>query len=113
MNSCTSCVPCKRALDQALVGGRQPRFAGQLLHIKTIGLRGRNPPGRGVRLLQKSGVGQVGHDVADGSRAQALAIGARQSARPDRLARGDVGLHDGGQDFAFTPSDIVRCFHRP
>ena len=99
------------ALDQAFVGRRQTRLAGQLLHIEAIGLRGRNASGRGVRLLQKSGVGQIGHDVANGGGAQVLAIIARQRARSNRLARGDVGLHDGGQDFAFAFADAWRCAH--
>ncbi len=95
----------QRALDQALVGRRESSLARQLLHIKTIGMRGRYASGRGVRLLQKSRVGQVGHDIADGRGAQVLAIGARQRTRPHRLARGDVGLHDGGQNLAFAFAD--------
>ena len=116
MNSCTSVDALQVALDQALVGRRQPRLARQLVRVIAISLRRRHPSGRGMRLLQETSVRQVRHDVTNRRRAQALAIRARQRARSDWLARRDVGLDDGGQNFAFAFSDtrssdplISRC----
>ncbi len=93
------------ALDQALVGRRQARFSGELFHVIAIGFGGGHASSRGVRLLQKSGVGQVSHDVANGGGAKVLAIAARQRARAHGLSGGDVGLHDRRENLAFPPSD--------
>src|ERR1019366_10742984 len=84
------------ALNQALVGGRQSRLARQLLDVETVGLRRGNTSGRGVWLLEKPCVSQIRHYVADGSRAETLAIGAGKRGRSHRLARRDIGLDDGG-----------------
>src|SRR5271157_481657 len=62
-------------------------------------------------LLQKSRVGQIGHDIANRGRAEALTIAAGQRARAYGLAGGDVGLHDGGENFALSPSNAFGCRH--
>src|SRR6516162_6153395 len=87
-------------------------FAGNLLDVVAVGFCGRNAPGGSVRLVQKPGVGQVGHDIANGGRTESLAVGTREHARPYRLTCGNKGLHDGGQDFAFSVSDWARGFHK-
>src|SRR5208283_493823 len=72
---------------------------------------GMHATGGSVWLLQKSSVGQVGHDVADGGGAEALAIAARQRARAHRLSGGDVCLHDCREDLTFPPSNAFRYTH--
>jgi hypothetical protein len=89
-------------LDRPFVLVRDVRVPGQLLDVITIGLRRGHPARRGVRLLEKSGLGQVGHDVADTGRAQSFFIRARKRTRSHRLARGYERLHDGRQNLTLT-----------
>src|SRR5208337_1564824 len=77
-------------LDDALVLVREMRFA--------------------TRLLEKSGVGKVGHHVANRSRTQTFAAGASKRAGPHRLSAGNECLDDGGQDFAFSSAGWP-CWH--
>src|SRR5260370_22935739 len=86
------------------------RLPTKLLDIITISLRRRNAPRRSVRLLKKSRVSKIGHDVADSSRTQPFAAGARKRARPHRLSAGDECLDDSGQDLPF-PSAPWSCWH--
>ena len=52
-------------------------------------------PGRGVRAGDEAQFLQIRHDVADGRRRQVQAGIARQRARADRLAFGDIAFHQG------------------
>src|SRR5208337_555657 len=97
-------------LDDALVLVREMRFATQLLDIITISFRRGNASRRSVRLLEKSGVGKVGHHVANRSRTQTFAAGASKRAGPHRLSAGNECLDDGGQDFAFSSAGWP-CWH--
>jgi hypothetical protein len=54
-----------------------------------------------MRLIKKTGIGQIRHHIPDRGRAQTLATGTRKRARTYRLAGGDKGLYDGGQDLSF------------
>src|SRR3984957_8288696 len=92
----------KRLLNNTFIVVREARLAAKLLDIVPIGFGAGNPTRRGMRLLQKSRVRQIRHHVADCCRAQSFPIAARKRARPDRLARGYKGLHDGGKYFAFA-----------
>ena len=83
--------------DTALDGG-----AHDLVEVKAEGLGRGNAAGRGMRLFQVAGFGQVGHKVADGGRGQAQGALLGHGTRTDRQRRGDVGLDDGGQDFPFA-----------
>ena len=66
---------------------------GHLLREKAVSRRGRHAPGRGVRLIQKARILEVGHDVADGRGAQLLGVRARHRAAGNRLAGLDVRAH--------------------
>ena len=110
MNSCHIGDAGQSVLNDALVLVRKMRLATQLLDIITISLRRRHPPRRSMRLLQKSRIGQIRHHVADRSRTQPFAAGARQRARPHRLSAGNKSLDDRGQDFAF-PSARWSWWH--
>src|SRR3954468_5656605 len=62
--------PAKRTLNYALVDVRNTaRPVSNLRDVVTISLRSRYPAGRGMRLLEVSRVGQIGHHVSDTSRA--------------------------------------------
>ena len=104
-------MPGERVGDHGFFLRREARVARNLLDVIAIGFGRRNAARGGVRLLEESGIRQIGHHVADGGRAQALAVRARERARSDRLAGGDEGLHDGGQNFAFAVPDIGVSGH--
>jgi len=62
---------------------------------ETVAARGGNPSRGGVGARDEAEFLQVGHDVPDRGRAQIQAGVARQRARADRLAFGDIALHQG------------------
>ena len=102
----------QRIGDYGLFLGCETGRARDLFHVIAIGLGGRHTAGGGMRLLKEAGVGEVGHHVANGCGAESFAVGASEGARTDRLARGDEGLHDGSQNFAFAIPDIGVSRHR-
>ena len=61
-------------------------------HVEPECRGGGDTPGRGVRLLEQAGVGELGHLIAQGGRANGVPAKAesREGARADRLAGGDV-----------------------
>src|SRR5712692_5563128 len=97
-------------LDNALILVRKMRLPTKLLDIITISFRRRHPPRRSMRLLQKSRVSKIRHHIADRSRTQPFAAGARKRARTHRLSAGDKCLDDSGQDFPFPPARW-SCWH--
>ena len=105
MNSCTSETPRSESLNDALIFLRKAGFARKLLYIIAIRLGTGYAARRGVGLLQIAGVGQVRHHVADGGRAESFPIRPRQGARPHRVAGGNKGLHNGGQNLPFPLPD--------
>ncbi len=64
----------ERVGDHGLFLRRQAGGAGDLLDVIAVGLGGGHAAGGGVRLLEESGIGEVGHHVADGRGAQAFAV---------------------------------------
>ncbi len=69
-------------------------------------LIGGHAAGRGVRLLEEAGLLEIAHDVADGRRREVDPGPARDGARADGVARGQVLLHDGGEDLAGTVVEV-------
>ena len=74
-------------LTHALRASRQHRVNKQ-----AVALGGGHAAGRGVRADDQAQLFQVGHDVADGGSRQVQARRARQGARANRLAIGNVAL---------------------
>ena len=68
---------------------------------------GRQPAGRGVRRIKQPGFFQIGHHVADRRRRQVLREAARQSARADRLAGGDITVNDQPEDLSAALVELV------
>ena len=101
----------ERIGDHGFFLGRQTGSARDLLNVIAISLGRWDAARRGVRLLEKARVGEVSHHVADGCGAESFAVRARESAGTDGLARGNEGLHDGRQDFAFAIPDIGVSWH--
>jgi hypothetical protein len=59
-----------------------------------------------MRLLEEAGVGELGHLVADGGRAEGVGEGRlRERTGADRLAGGNVAVDDRGEDLALTGCD--------
>ena len=93
----------------------QLRFRpGNLLNVVPEGRRGRNPSGRGVRLLQQARLAQRGHHVANGGGTQPLPVGKamRNRLRSHRFAGGDVELDDGRKHQPLARTD-ARIRHLP
>src|SRR6266700_7716265 len=101
----------QRILDHALIRLRKLRFPAQLLNVVAIRRSARDPSRRSVWLLKKSGIGQVGHYVPDGRRAQSFPARPRKHARTDRLARGDERLYQRGQNLAFPVTNGLPRRH--
>ena len=80
-------------------------IAAELLHVIPVGGGTRHPSGRGVRLFEETAIGQIGHHIANGRGTQPFPTGARNHARPHRLARGNKRFHDRREDFAFPVAD--------
>src|SRR5690349_8296221 len=92
----------ERALDHALVVGRELRGTADLVHVVAVSLGRRNAAGGGMRLLKEARVRQIRHYVADRSRTQTLAVHTRQSARTDRLTGSDIAFHNRGEDLVLA-----------
>ncbi|MNI72979.1 hypothetical protein D3C73_1289510 [compost metagenome] len=74
---------------------RAPR--NQMVYIVPVALVRGNTPCRSMRLFQKAKLFQIGHFVADG-RGTVLDIAALgNAARPNRLGRANIIVHDGIQ----------------
>jgi hypothetical protein len=101
----------QRGADDALIIRRERSLAGELIDVIAEGRSSGDTPCGCMRLLQQSNVGEIGHHVADGGGTEALAAMTRQSARTDRLARRDVSLDNGGQNFAFPRPDLAYLRH--
>ena len=88
----------------------------QRVDEEAIAARRRHPAGRRVRARDEAQVLEIRHDVADRRRRQLQARQARQRARPDRLAVGDVVLDQGLEQCpgAFVQhGEILRRLCRP
>src|SRR6266571_1575813 len=94
-----------------LVSVREPRLSRELLHIIAIGGHRRHPARRSVGLLQKSGVAEVRHQVADGGRTQPFGAASRNGSRSHRLPRRNIGFYDGSQDLPFPLPDLSGLSH--
>src|SRR5437899_51244 len=90
-------VPTAAAYPFAIDGG-DGGLRGNLLGKKSIRRGGWHAPGRGMRLVQKPGILQVSHDVADRSRAQRLFKAFGYGARGYWFTGFDVHAHDIRQD---------------
>src|SRR6185312_13197332 len=67
--------------------------------------------GRGMRLFQKAGIGQVRHDIANACRTETFAVGPRQSARSNRFPTNNVGLDDRRKYFPFAGAELRLVWH--
>src|SRR5450432_2748293 len=99
----------QRILDHSFVGLRKPSLAAELLDIIPVRGGTRHPASGSMWLLQESAVGQVGHYIANGRWTEPFPAGARNHARPHRLAGGYKRLHDSREDFAFPVADRWAC----
>ena len=63
-----------------------------------VAARGRDPAGAGVRARDQAELLEIGHHVPDRRRRQLETARARERARADRLAVGDVALDQGLQE---------------
>ena len=80
--------------DGALLGRGHRLDLGQPVDEEAVALVGGDAPGTGVRLGDQPLLLQRGHVVADGRGRDAEAVALDQRLAPDRLAGGDVVLHD-------------------
>src|SRR5438270_7756014 len=78
--------------DQLLISLGNLRPPRELLNVIPVSLGRGNPPSRCMRLLQQTGVSQIGHNVANRSRTQAVFVSARKRPRSHGLTRGNVGF---------------------
>ncbi len=93
------------ACSCASIGGSADGLRRQVARLRRqhgvdeqpVAARGRDAAGAGVRAGDQAELLEVGHHVADRRRRQLEAAGARQRARADRLAVGDVALDQGLQ----------------
>ena len=90
--SCASIGDLARAVGQLRRPRRQHRVDEQ-----AVAARGGDAAGAGVRAGDQAELLEIGHHVADRRRRQLEAAGARQRARADRLAVGDVAFDQGLQ----------------
>src|SRR5712691_8411546 len=98
-------------LNPFAIHGGDGGLRGNLLGKKTVCRGGWHAAGRGMRLVQKAGILQVRHDVADRSRAQRLFKALGYGARGHRFTGFDVHAHDIRQDLAVTPFLESRIPH--
>src|SRR6185312_11761099 len=103
--------PLQRILNDAGIRLRYLCLTAQLLYVITVSCGTGHTPSGSMRLLQVARIHQIGHDITYGSWAKTLAAAARKHARPDRFARRNKSLDNGGQDFAFAVSDILTIRH--
>src|SRR5258708_3271881 len=83
-------------------------LGGNFLREKTVCRGCRNAPRRSVRLVEKTAILKVGHDVADGRCAQRFFEALGNGARRDRLACLDIRADEVGQNLPVTPF-LERC----
>ena len=86
---------------------RQRLQLDQAVDEQAQAARRRYPARRRVRRGDQPGVFQIGHDVADRGRADIQAGGARQRARPDRLAVDQVLGNQRAQQTSCASIEIV------
>ena len=103
----------QRALEAAFVRGgadlivdprallaREAAEFEQRVDIEAQAELGRQPPRAGVRGVDQPEFLEILHDVADRGRRQRNRQQAREHARADRLAAGEIGIDDAAEDFA-------------
>ena len=82
----------------------------QLVDIQAVAQMGGHPAGRGVGLLQKAQLHELGHLIADGSRRYGKVKRLTQRFGADRLACFHIRVHNGRQYLAFSFSQF-HIFH--
>ena len=82
----------------------------QLVDVEPVARFGRDAPGGGVRLFEVTERFKFRHLVADGRRGAGELILRREVLGADRLAIGDVRLHNGFQNLLFSVRQIMT-FH--
>jgi hypothetical protein len=90
------------ALDLLALLLRHRAYLEQAVDEQPQARLGRQAAGGGVGRVEQAGFLQILHDVADRGRRQRHAQPARNRARPDRLARLDIGVDDVTQYFERT-----------
>ena len=78
--------------------------SAEMLDIKAESPSGGNAPRGGVGLIEEAGLGERGHDIADGRRAHPVLVAevTGEGVRRDRFPGSNVGLDDGRQDGTFA-----------
>src|SRR5207248_6025049 len=103
----------KRILNDAFVSLRELGLAAELLNVIAVCRRARNTACGSMRLFEKTGVGKIGHNITNSRRTEPFPAASRDHARTDRLARGNEGFHDRGQDLALPVSYGLAGCHTP
>src|SRR6266699_6430947 len=86
-------------------------YREQRVDEKPVAARGGNPSRRGMRARDEAELREVGHHIADRGRTQVQPREARQRARADRLAFGDIALDQGlEQDLRATVQHRSRFY---
>src|SRR5437764_13946999 len=98
----------EKILDFTLLFLRKVGLPADLLDVVAISLSRRDAPRGGMGLLQEPRVRKVGHDVADGRRAQPFTAFARKNARTHVFPGYYEGLHHGGYNFPPTRPELYR-----
>src|SRR5258708_22536589 len=91
------------APDPFLVFQAERGLGGNFLREKPVCRGCRNASRRSVRLVEKTAILKVGHDVADGRCAQRFFEALGNGARRDRLPCLHISAHQGGPKLPVTP----------
>ena len=91
-----------------LVGG-QAVVLHQLVDVQPVSGRGRDPSGRGVRLLEIAERGEVRHFVADRCGGKVHVRHLRDRLGRDRFRRADIKIYDRPQDLLFPIGKLHVC----
>ena len=95
----------EEGLDRLALRRRQRTQVGELVDEDPIALVGRHATGRGVRRRDQLLLFEQRHVVADGRGRHAEGVPLDDRLRADRLARGDVVLHDDAEHLEAAVGD--------